>query len=186
MTRPLMREEDVYQSVLLGDLTIDSQGRVWRLASRRWNQQSGTVTTIPCTPRRAEKIAGAYLQVRVMANGVRVHALAHRLVWRHFHGPIPDGLTINHKNGAKTDNRPSNLELATSAEQVHHARNVLRRGRLNQFGTRNAMAKLSESDVREICARRADGELLRVIAADYGVAFQTIAKIVTGQRRSLG
>ncbi|MGX2041495.1 DUF5131 family protein [Methylocaldum sp. MU1018] len=33
-------------------------------------------------------------------------------------------MTINHKNGIKTDNRPENLELATCSEQHIHALRV--------------------------------------------------------------
>ena len=47
--------------------------------------------------------------------------LAHRMIWESVHGPIPDGLQINHKNGVKTDNRISNLELVTGSENVKHA-----------------------------------------------------------------
>ena len=60
-----------------------------------------------------------------MIDKARVNASAHRLVWRHFHGPIPDGMTINHKNGKKQDNRPENLEVMTYAEQTKHAIDVL-------------------------------------------------------------
>lgn len=180
MVATLNREDDAYRAIELGELTIDSEGQVWRVAARRGTR------TIPCTPRRAENFAGKYLQVRVMFDGHRVHALAHRLVWRHVHGQIPPGLTVNHKNGQHTDNRPANLELATPAEQIRHARQVLRRGRLDQFGPLNPMAQLTTEQVREICSRRADGELLRVLAADYGVREQTISRIARGERRSRG
>ncbi len=60
-----------------------------------------------------------------MLDGKRHHALAHRLVYRHFKGPIPAGLTVNHLNGMRGDNRPENLELATASEQKLHAIRVL-------------------------------------------------------------
>lgn len=186
MVAPKFREEDVYQAVLLGELEIDSLGRVWRVAARRGDRWTGQARTIPCARRRAENDTNKYLQVRVMFNGVRFHALAHRLVWRHFAGPIPDGMTINHKNGQHRDNRPENLELATPQEQVRHARDVLRRGRLDQYGERNPMVKLSTEQVVEICSRRASGETLESIAQDFGVRMQTISRIARGDRRSLG
>lgn len=186
MVAALNREDDVYPAIEAGELTIDGQGQVWRVAARRGDRWTGQTKVIPCAPRRAENNSGKYLQVRVMFDGVRVHALAHRLVWRHLHGSIPPGLTVNHKNGSHADNRPSNLELATHVEQTLHARQVLRRGRLNQFGTLNAMAVLTTEQVREICSRRADGELLRVLAADYGVREQTISRVARGDRRSRG
>jgi hypothetical protein len=45
----------------------------------------------------------------------------HRVVYRAFHGPIPEGLVINHLNGIKTDNRINNLEACTEAENAKHA-----------------------------------------------------------------
>lgn len=121
-----------------------------------------------------------------MWGGKRWHAMAHRLVWLHFHGRIPDGLTVNHKNGIWTDNRPDNLELATPSEQQIHALHVLRRGRVNQYGMNNAMVKLTPQQVGEIRARRACGELLESIAADYPVRMQQISRIARGDRRSRG
>jgi hypothetical protein len=186
MVYPRNRENELYRAVEMGELTIDDQGRVWRVAARRGDRWGGGAHAIPCTPRRAENLTGKYFQVRVMFDGVRVHALAHRLVWRHFNGPIPEGLTVNHKNGGHTENWPGNLELATYAEQAAHARKVLRRGRLDQYADRNAMAKLTAEQVREICSRRASGERLTPIAADFGIAMQTVSKIARGERRSLG
>lgn len=185
MVYPLNREDDLYPAVESDLLTIDSGGRIWRHAIQR-KMSSGKIVTIPCPPRRAENDTGKYLQVRVMFEGVRVHALAHRLVWRHFNGPIPDGLTVNHKNGRHAQNWPLNLELATYQEQAVHARQVLRRGRLDQHGSLNAMVKLTTEQVQEICSRRASGERLTAIAMDYGIAMQTVSKIARGERRSLG
>lgn len=185
MVLPLNREDDVYPAVEMGDLSIDEQGRIWRLAWRRTTPSKQTVLVV-CSPRRAEKDTGKYFQVRVMVDRQRFHALAHRLVWRHFRGPIPKGLTVNHLNGDWKDNRPDNLELATYAEQQVHARLVLRRGPINQWGERNPSAKLTEQDVQTICSRRANGEKLTTIAADLGVAMQTVSRIARGRRRLHG
>lgn len=161
-------EDKLYWTVASGLLEIDEQGRVWRTRPRR---------------RRAEKRTTAgYLQVRVMTRGVRHCALAHRLVWRHFNGQIPDGLTVNHINGTKSDNAPSNLELATYSGQVIHALRVLKRGRLTQKGAANVMAKLTPEKVAEIRRRRATGERLKTIAADYDVSDRAISKVALGHR----
>lgn len=47
--------------------------------------------------------------------------LAHRMIWESVHGPIPQGMQINHINGIKTDNRIVNLELVTPSENTKHA-----------------------------------------------------------------
>lgn len=105
--------EQVYRAVLDGRLTIDSKGRVWR------------------GPRRADthQIAG-YRQVRARIDGRLRGTLAHRLVLRHVIGPFPEKLQVNHKNGDKLDNRPSNLELVTRRQNSLHAEHVLGVGRL--------------------------------------------------------
>ncbi|HEY8684216.1 MAG TPA: HNH endonuclease [Chloroflexota bacterium] len=118
-----------------------------------------------------------------MLNGRRHNGLAHRLVWRHFNGPIPDGLTINHRNGVKNDNRPENLEIVTPSENAKHAVRVLKVGRTaHQNGEANHAAKLTAQQVQEIRMMRASGERLLSIAAAFGVTFQAISKIARGDR----
>ena len=158
-------EEIVYRAVSSGKIRIDKNGTVWR------------------GNKRAEHVATGYLQVRVMERKVRSHACAHRLVWRHFFGTIPDGMTINHKNGIKTDNRPENLELATYVEQQIHASRVLKVGHAcRQHGEANSMAKLTAEQVAEIRIRRKSGERLKTIAQDYGITDRAVSKIALGQR----
>lgn len=176
-------ERIVHLSVLNGEMRIDPDGTIWRLAARRFDRWSGQTRSIPCKARRAENKAGPYLQIRTMFNGQRAAASAHRLVWHHFRGPIPSGLTINHINGDKMDNRPENLELASHSEQVIHALLVLKK--MSQVGERNNNSKLSDQDVEVIRARRATGEKLKAIAADFGVSDRQVSRIALGLRRAL-
>jgi hypothetical protein len=64
--------------------------------------------------------------------------LVHRIVWEFVHGPIPDGLEVNHINGVKHDNRISNLEVVTHAENIRHA---LRTGLMKPPPGRTRIAK---------------------------------------------
>lgn len=73
---------------------------------------------------------------------------AHRIVYRAFYGEIPEGMTVNHIDGDKTNNSPSNLEAITNAENIAHARrNGLLRWRKNG---KLVSAHLTADDVREI------------------------------------
>jgi len=123
-----------------------------------------------------------YLQVRVMVNGHRYCVSAHRLVWLHFHGEtLPPSIEINHKNGVKWDNRPSNLEAVTASENMKHAH---RTGLKNQNGERNPATKLSNKDTQDIRERYALGGVTQQVLADeYGISHQSVSKIVRGDRR---
>jgi len=176
-----MNEEIAYRAVAAGWIEIRLDGSIWRIAQRRRNRWNNMETVKPVMPHRIDASVGVgYRAVSITIDTGQIRALAHRLVYRHFNGPIPPGLTINHRNGRKEDNRPENLELATYAEQVRHARDVLKVGRLDQNGTKNAMAKLTDEAVMEIRRRRGAGEKLSVIAADFGITDKTVSKIARG------
>src|SRR3990167_5601959 len=133
----------VYEAVKSGELEIDSEGRVWRVKRKRQNNWAKTHTLVPCERTRAETPNGRYLQVKLMKDGVRKYAAAHRLVWLHFNGPIPPEKTVNHKDGVTDNNRPSNLEMATSKEQTEHAYTVLKRQRAGPAGESNTKTHLT-------------------------------------------
>ena len=69
----------------------------------------------------------------------------HRVIYRTFHGEIPEGLTVNHIDGTHDNNHADNLELATHLEQSLHAR---AQGKL--IGRRKKPCTLTSDDVLEI------------------------------------
>jgi hypothetical protein len=174
----IQAEQFVYQAVLSGELEVDEQGRIWRVKKRLADRWNGGTKTIPCKRVRAEMPNGSgYLQIRLMRNRKRVYAAAHRLVWIHFNGPIPDGLTVNHKFGIKDDNRPSELELATQSEQRHHAIKVLGAKHWDVKGSRHPKTKLTETDVAKIRELRRLGWQVKDIADTYGMKSRAISAI---------
>ena len=49
---------------------------------------------------------------------------AHRVVWESAHGPIPDGMQIDHINGIKNDNRLENLRCVTVQQNQYNRADV--------------------------------------------------------------
>ena len=180
----MQKEEVLLSLVRSGELEIDSNGRIWRVAKRHGR---GTATgggylkgvkTSPCAKVRAEyRQRGGYLLVATTVHGVRTVAGAHRLVWVHANGPIPDGLTINHKNGVKDDNRLDNLEVATYSEQRRHALETLNVNRNRPKGSLHPKTKLSEEEVLEIRRLRLTGWMVKQIAARYDMRPKAISAI---------
>ena len=83
-------------------------------------------------------------------SGKGYHQALHRLIWEEHNGAIPDGMTIDHINNNKLDNRIENLQLlsrsANSAKgRVNRAKGFTHRNGkyqtsrhrkyLGQFGT---------------------------------------------------
>lgn len=124
-----------------------------------------------------------YLKYRLgTCNGIRepCRLFVHRIVYEAFHGAIPSGLTVNHIDANKTNNRLSNLETATSLEQVHHARKL---GLLRWRSAKgNVKARLKNEDVVNIRAAYAAGVSPTKLARRYRVVKGTIGHIVA--RRS--
>ena len=177
------RELDVYAGVRLGWIEIRKNGSVWRIAQRRKSRWDGTVTVQKIRPRRIDAAVGAgYRQVKFMVDGRQMSCLAHRLVWLHFHGPIPCGMVINHKNGNKADNRPTNLEVCTHSENQKHAYRI---GLSDETGERNPAAKLTNVAVEMIRCRYLDPQTTQAeLAKEFDVSFQAISRIVRGESRT--
>jgi DNA-binding XRE family transcriptional regulator len=182
MVAPTGTEEIIYEAVKAGWIEIGPDGAVWRIAQRRKSRWDGRVTVRPVKAHRIDPVVGVgYRLVKIMIDGRQTSTPAHRLVWRHFKGAIPDRLTINHKNGIKHENRPSNLELATNSDQMRHA---YRTGLKDEHGQKNPNCKLTDGRVEAIRTIYAAGTKTQAeLAHIYGVTFQTISKIVRGDRR---
>lgn len=171
----------VYRLVKSGELTIDEQGRIWRVAKRTADRWNGGTKVTSCKRVRAEQeTPEGYLQVRAMIDGRRHYAAAARLVWLHFNGPIPQGLTVNHKRGNKRDNRPESLELATYSEQRLHAVKVLGAKAWDRQGSKHPKTTLTEAQVIAMRQARKAGAMVSALAAQYGISANAASQICRG------
>ena len=90
----------------------------------------------------------------------------------------PEGLyEVNHIDEDKTNNRVDNLEWCDHKYNNSYGSKPLR-------GERNPMAKLTIEDVDEIRYRRASGEMLKTIAADFGISINHVCNLAQGKRWS--
>lgn len=103
-----------------------------------------------------------------------VAVLAHRVIWEHLHGTLPDGIGINHFNGVKTDNRLANLEAVTHSDNMFHA---FRTG-LNRPSRSNA--RLTSEQAKDVYRRCWAGESDYDLADEYGLKRSAINNIRHG------
>ena len=77
------------------------------IANRARNKRAG------CTNR------AGYVQIGLKVNGKYYRFFAHRLAWLYEHGEFPSG-SLDHINHSKTDNRITNLRIATQRENLRN------------------------------------------------------------------
>jgi hypothetical protein len=143
---------------------------------------------VPGTVLRPATTKQGYLAVVIR----RRSRLVHQLVAAAFHGQRPlDHSDVNHINGVKSDNQPSNLEWATRSENTLHALRVLK--------VREGLAprKLSPEFSEQLACRNAkvftmlspdgvqvSGENLKKFCAENLIPYEAVRKVFKGTNQS--
>lgn len=114
--------------------------------------------------------------VRIIRNATaacpRITWYAHRVVWEAAHGPIPEGMQIDHLDCDAGNNALSNLDLVTPAE--NRARQAQRN--LQRYGCRSTYCKLTPEQALAI--RDSAGAVPdRVWAKRLGISLRTVRDI---------
>jgi hypothetical protein len=104
---------------------------------------------------------------------------AHRFSYLAYKGDISGGLFVCHLCDNKSCVNPDHLWLGTPSENMRDRDIKSRQAR--QKGEAHGGSKLSDSQIIEIRRNRANGLSMTAIGKKYGVAFQTISKIVNGK-----
>jgi len=101
----------------------------------------------------------------------------HRLSYRAFIGPIPDGASICHRCDNRPCWNPAHLFAGSTADNIKDCVEKRR----NAHGERHYAAKLTEDDVRLIREAYAAGVDGTFLARRYGVSPFTVYKLLNGR-----
>lgn len=85
-------------------------------SSKRSNGSTKGVTFDNPKKQLTGKNDKGYLCVRIDGRNKKWH----RLVYEHFHGPIPKDMQVDHKNNIRDDNRICNLQLLSHKDNARH------------------------------------------------------------------
>lgn len=112
----------------------------------------------------------SYRTVALSKDRVRKSTGVHRLVAKAFI-PNPNNYPqVNHIDGVPSNNHVDNLEWVTVQQNIKHA--------FVKLGVISGKTKLKPVDIVDIRKRHAAGERQTAIARDYGVAKNTIWRVV--------
>ena len=168
--KPIVGYEGLYE--------VSNLGRVRSLTRlSKFRNRSGKLDERVIKGRimRPQKQRTGYLNVGLSKDGKVTLFRVHRLVAAAFIAN-PEGLyEVNHIDEDKTNNRADNLEWCDHKYNNNY-------GSKPRRGERNPMAKLTSEDVDEIRYRRASGEMLKTIAADFGISINHVCNLAQGKR----
>ncbi len=104
---------------------------------------------------------------------------AHRLSWRHFHGPIPDGFVVCHICDNRSCVNPGHLFVGKQRDNVM---DMFAKGRAaNVRGERHPQSKLTTEIVLWIRRELAKGRIPKDIAKGIGVCTSTVSHVKHGR-----
>lgn len=130
---------------------------------------------------KPERARGGYARVVLCTQRKKKHFPVHALVAAAFIGVCPEKNVVNHKDGIKLNNRPSNLEYCTQKQNVRHA---IETGlRVAVRGERHWIAKVSDNEIPEIFELKAHGLFMTEIGIVYGISGSQVANILRGRSR---
>jgi hypothetical protein len=118
--------------------------------------------------------ASGYLEVGFKHQRRRYRFSVHRLVAKAFVPGYEDGKVVNHLDGNKLNNNPSNLEWVMPGENSTHAWMA---GLVDNRGEKSGLAKLDEAQVRAIRRILTRGVSINSLAVIAKVSAAAIMKI---------
>lgn len=153
---------------------VSDLGRV-----RSWYDRSLSLRETPLVLKQTRLGKTPYLRVGLRRDRKNFTKRVHHLVLEAFVGPRPEGLIGCHGDGDPTNNQLSNLRWdtpqANSDDRVKHG------NAWSPVGEARSV-KLTNDDVCKIRARRANGERVVDLSAEFGMSKAQISRICTRKR----
>lgn len=167
-----------------GILDVSDHGRVRRHSYEytcisRWGTTNTTTKPDKILSHYVEK--NGYPTVAVQIGGKRKKLSLHNLVARAFSPGYKSGLCVNHIDGIKTNNAPSNLEWVTRSRNTRHAWEA---GLVDVRGDKSPNRKLDSGQVRIIRRLLLLGATANELAVLLRLDPHTILNIKSGKRWS--
>lgn len=107
-----------------------------------------------------------YADVKLQIGGKQRGRRIHRLVAAAFIGDVA-GKDVHHRNGVRSDNRVSNLEIVSTAQNMRH--------------TISRRKPLTNAQVAEIRRRRSQGETVMSLAHEFNLSHTCISSMCIGK-----
>ena len=150
------------------------------LAQRFWPKVDTSAGPNACWPWTGHQAPTGYGQIGAGGRSDGV-LYAHRVSYELNFGPIPDGLYVCHTCDNPPCVNPGHLFAGTPTENSHDARDKGRLVMPRLRGEDAAPAVLTETQAREIIARRAAGEKLTDLSRRFGVSESAISQLARGR-----
>ena len=165
----MTKDEYIAYNIAEGNIIVDAEnGKVYR------TRGPGGITLDKPQEMKGSDCNG-YLVVKISNGTTKLTCRIHRIVWISKYGVIPEGYVIDHVNSNKKDNRISNLQLLTPAENSTKAA----QDGLYATGEDNGATKISPDLHDEIAyMHHIEGKTMRQLAEIYGISKSRIHQII--------
>ena len=152
--------EGLYQVSNLGRVRSFGKGNEWRMLRQTLNRYG-------------------YYSITLSKNGKKKLGIVHRLVATAFIDGYSEGLTVDHINRVRTDNRAENLQWVTNHENIH-----LRTIRNRENGKHTKGQDINPNEVN-FPPKNIKGEVWRVISGYENYMVSNKGRVVSVKRKTL-